>query len=130
MPVKDDIDSPHNRRPLVDRHRRRTGALVALGGHDLVVVATQVLRKKEREKGQLAFLSFGTDTAESKGRSMHASCTYQTKAGPGINVVLESDGAASPVLGADGNVLRERSSALDGWGVGAGRLVDVVGAAV
>ena len=39
---------------LVDRHRRRPSTLVPLGGHDLVVVATQILR--EREKDQLASL--------------------------------------------------------------------------
>lgn len=45
-------------------------------------------------------------------------------------MVLESDGAAGPVLGADGDVLRESSSALDRGGVGTRRLVDVVGATI
>ena len=50
--------------------------------------------------------------------------------GPGVEVVLHVDGAADALGGADGPVLLEGPGAVDRGLVGAGRDVDVVGAAV
>jgi len=95
---------------LLDGDGRGTGALVALGGYDLVVEGTKVL----------SLLSVQTL------RSENVETTYQAVRFPGVDVVLESNGTAGTLALANREVLVESGSSLDRRRVGAGGLVDVI----
>lgn len=56
--------------------------------------------------------------------------THQAERLPRSNVVGKGNGAASALALAHADVLVERRRALDARGVGAGRLVDVIGTAI
>jgi len=82
---------------LLDGDGRGTSALVALGGHDLVVESTKVL----------SLLSVQTL------RSENGETTYQAVRLPGVDVVLESDGTAGTLTLANREVLVESGGSLD-----------------
>lgn len=54
----------------------------------------------------------------------------KTSGPPGVDKVLEGDGSAGALVGADGPVLLEGGGAVDGGLVGAGRDTELVGGAV
>lgn len=87
-------------------------ALVALGGHDLVVVGAQV----EADAAPCVELFRLLEGLDRKGKE-----TY---------VVLHGDAATDALLGADGPVLLEGAGTVDGRLVGASGNIEVVGTAV
>lgn len=95
---------------LLDGDGRGTSALVALGGHDLVVESTKVL----------SLLSVQTL------RSENMETTHQAVRLPGVDVVLESNGTAGTLALANREVLMESGGSLDRRSVCTGGLVDVV----
>lgn len=107
-----------------DSHGRGATALVALSRHNLVVVGSKALQ------ASVVVSLHCTCENNQSGPQPGYFLTYHSKVRPCRNVVLERNGSAGALALADGQVLVEGLGALDGRGVAANDLVDVVRRAV